>query len=124
MSQAAKFLLLGAFTTLVDYALYSLLILFGIDYVIAVVAGYSLGLFANYTLGRKYIFMAGTKLKSTHREFVAVVAIAVMGMLINIAIVKALSYSLWHIDPLFSRIVAIGVTFFWNYFMRKLFVYL
>jgi len=123
MKQVHKFLMLGVVSTLIDYAVYSMLILVGVNYVVAIVAGYGTGLMANYHIARRYIFTAGAKVSSPHAEFVAVVSIAIAGALLNIAIVKALSFSLWHFDPLFSRAVAIGVTFFWNYFARKLWVY-
>jgi putative flippase GtrA len=123
MKEVSKFLLLGIISTAVDYTIYSLLILLSIDYAVAIFIGYSSGLIVNYYIGRRYIFTAGTKLKNGHREFIAVASIAFIGMLLNIAIVKVLSFSLWDLNPLYSRIVAIGVVFFWNYFLRKIFVY-
>lgn len=118
-----KFLLLGILSTLIDYVLYSGAILFGVNYVIAIILGYSAGLFANYIIGRNFIFISGHKLKSSKHEFIAVVVIAVFGALFSIAIVKILSYSIFHIDPLLSRLIAIALVFFWNYLARKLFVY-
>ncbi len=123
MKQIHKFLFLGVVSTLIDYAVYSGLILMHVDYVVAIVAGYSTGLLANYQIGRRYIFTAGVKVGSSRTEFAAVVSIAVVGALLNIAIVKLLSYSVWHIDPIYSRGAAIGIVFFWNYFARKIFVY-
>lgn len=123
MKTIRKFLWLGVVSTLVDYAVYSLLLLAGIDYVAAIVIGYSAGLVTNFWLGRRYVFTAGVKVKSSREEFLAVSAIAVVGMLINIVIVKLLSYSWFAFDPLFSRIVGIGTGFFWNFFARKWFVY-
>ncbi len=123
MKTVHKFLLLGLTTTAIDYIVYSMAILIGINYVIAIVSGYSMGLLANYFIGRRYIFTSGVKLKSSGHEFTAIVVIAIMGALFNIAIVKLLSYSLFSIDPLYSRVVAIGVVFFWNYFARKFWVY-
>jgi putative flippase GtrA len=123
MKQVGKFLLLGVLTTGIDYAVYTLFILLNIDYVLAIIFGYSTGLLANYAIGRKYIFTEGTKLKSSHREFVAVVLIAIVGMLLNIFIVKLLSYTLFDLGLLYSRVIAIGFVFFWNYFLRKIFVY-
>ncbi|MBN2895244.1 MAG: GtrA family protein [Campylobacterales bacterium] len=123
MSQVRGFLLLGALTTLIDYALYALLILWDVDYVAAVVLGYSAGLWANYALGRRYVFRAGSKLESSRKEFVAVAVIAVGGVLINILAVKLLSHDLFTFDPLFSRIIGIGAGFVWNYGMRKRYVY-
>jgi len=123
MKQIRHFLLLGVFSTAVDYVVYSLLILLSFNYVIAIIVGYSFGLLFNYHMGRKYIFTKGTKLKSTHHEFFSVVGIAFIGMLLNILIVKLLSYMLFSLNPLYSRIIAIGIVFFWNYFLRKFFVY-
>ncbi len=118
-----KFLLLGILSTLIDYVLYSSAILLGINYVFAIILGYSAGMLANYIIGRSFIFTSGHKLKSSKHEFVAVVIIAVLGALFTIAIVKTLSYSLFHMDPLISRPIAIAIVFFWNYFARKLLVY-
>lgn len=123
MKMVHKFLLLGVLSTLIDYILYSGAILFGLNYVIAIILGYSAGLFANYVIGRNYIFTSGHKLKSANHEFAAVVAIAILGALFTIAIVKVLSYSLFHMNPLLSRPIAIVIVFFWNYFARKIFVY-
>lgn len=123
MSSAVKFLFLGVFSTAIDYVIYSLLVTIDINYVVAIFFGYSAGLLANYYIARKYIFTSGTKLGSSHKEFIAVVIIAIVGMLLNMIIVKILSYSIWDVDPLHSRVVAIGLVFFWNYFIRKFFVY-
>lgn len=123
MKQIKQFLLLGLFSTAVDFVIYSLLILLSVNYALAIIVGYSFGLLFNYSMGRKYIFTKGTKLKSTHHEFFSVVAIAIVGMLLNILIVKLLSFMLFSLNPIYSRIIAIGIVFFWNYFLRKFFVY-
>ena len=123
MKMVHKFLLLGILSTLIDYILYSSAILLGINYIIAIILGYSAGLLANYIIGRNFIFTSGHKLKSSKHEFGAVIVIAVLGALFTIVIVKTLSYSLFHMDPLISRPIAIAIVFFWNYFARKLLVY-
>lgn len=123
MRQVRKFLLLGVVSTLIDYVIYSALIFAGVNYVAAIIVGYSAGLLANYQIGRRYIFTSGTKVRSSRAEFVAVVVIALFGALFNIAIVKLMSYSVWHLDLMLSRVIAIGIVFFWNYFARKVWVY-
>ena len=52
-----------------------------------------------------------------------VVAIAIMGALFTIGIVNVLSYSIFQMNPLLSRPIAIVIVFFWNYYARKIFVY-
>ncbi len=123
MKTVHKFFLLGIVSTLVDYMLYSSAILLGANYILAIILGYSAGLLANYILGRKFIFTSGHKLKSSKHEFTAVFIIAVLGALFTIIIVKVLSYSSFHMDPLLSRPIAIAIVFFWNYLARKMFVY-
>lgn len=123
MNEFAKFLVLGAVSTLADYGLFSLLLFLHVEYVLAIIFGYSLGLGINFYLGRKYIFTSGRKVKHSHNEFIVVTTIALFGLLINIAIVKLFSFYLWDMDPQHSRVIAIGVAFFWNYIARKIFVY-
>jgi putative flippase GtrA len=123
MGEFGKFFILGAFSTALDYMVFATSLAMGMDYAVAIIFGYSTGLVFNYYAGRRYIFTSGTKLQKNHYEFVAVSLIAVFGLLINIAIVKLLSFYIWQIDPYLSRIVAIAVAFVWNYVARKLFVY-
>ena len=123
MSQFYKFLLLGAFSTLVDYLVYSSLILLSVNYIIAITLGYSLGLMFNFFIGRWLIVTSGKKLTKFHQEFLGIIVIAIGGLLLNVVIVKVLSYMVFHISPFYSRMVSIGVVFFWNYYMRKIFVY-
>ncbi len=122
MRHIGKFFLLGIFSTLIDYLLYILLLYVGVDYVLAIIAGYSAGLLFNYHVARRYIF-SKSRFNSSRGEFTAVVAIALVGLALNIAIVKLLSFSLYELDPSISRVVAIAIVFFWNYYARKLFVY-
>ena len=123
MKTVHKFFLLGIISTLVDYILYSIAILFDSNYILAIILGYSAGLITNYILGRKFIFTSGHKLKNSKREFIAVFVIAILGAFFTIIIVKVLSYSSFQMDPLLSRPIAIAIVFFWNYLARKLFVY-
>lgn len=123
MKMVHKFLLLGILSTMIDYILYSSAILLNVNYVLAIILGYSAGLLANYFIGRNFIFIFGHKLKSSKHEFMAVVMIALFGAIFTILIVKFLSYSVYHMDPLLSRPIAIVIVFFWNYFARKIFVY-
>lgn len=118
-----KFFLLGGFSTAIDYIVFSIALWFGLDYTVAITMGYSVGLWANFILGRRYVFTGGARITQTHRELLGVVAIAIVGLLLNIAIVKLLSYEWFEFDIMLSRIIAIGFVFFWNYFMRKLFIY-
>ena len=118
-----NFLLLGAVSTLIDYLVYSLMLWGGIYYIYAITLGYVSGFIANFYGGRIFIFTAGAKVKRFGTEITAVFVIAFLGLLINIAIVKLLSYTWLEWDPHVSRLIGIGIAFFWNYAARKFFVY-
>ena len=123
MKEFIKFFGLGGISTLIDYIIYLGLIFLGIDYVIAIVVGYSAGFWVNYSAGRKYVFVSGVKTTSTHSEFIRVFSIAFIGMLLNILIVNILSVRFFTFDLEYSRAVAIVIVFVYNYIARKIFVY-
>ena len=123
MKEFIKFFGVGGVSTIVDYIIYFLMITLGFDYVVAIVFGYALGFWVNYTLGRKYVFVEGSKTTSGHSEFIRVFLIAFIGLLLNILIVHMLSVRFFTLDLSYSRIIAIGMVFVYNYSARKLFVY-
>jgi putative flippase GtrA len=123
MQMFGKFFLLGVVSLIVDYTIYSLMLLNGINYASSIIVGYSGGFIVNFYGGRKHIFTLGAKTKHFTTELLAVFLIALTGLGINIVIVKILSYSLFTISPYFSRVIAIGTVFFWNYAARKKFIY-
>ncbi len=118
-----KFLLLGILSTVIDYAVYASLLSVGVYYMIAIVLGYSLGFTINFFLGRKLVFIHGRKVKHLQHELLGTIAIAILGVGLNILIVYLLSFAFFDIDVLYARVCAIGIVFFWNYMMRKWFVY-
>ncbi len=123
MREFIKFFGLGGISTLIDYTIYFVLIQLGIEYTVAIVVGYGIGFWFNYSAGRRYVFSKGTKTSSGHSEFIRVFVIAFIGLLLNILIVNLLSITLFSIPLEFSRIVAVGTVFIYNYIARKIFVY-
>jgi len=118
-----RFLILGVVTTLIDYITYAILIYSGINYAVSATIGYSLGIVANYYGGRAFVFTKGSKLSSQKSEFLIVLFISIVGLGLNILTLFVLSDYFKLLDFYTSRIVALGITFFWNYFARKRFVY-
>ena len=123
MKTISRFFLLGIVTLLVDYSIYSLMLMVNVNYVIAIIIGYSSGFVVNFYGGRTHIFTLGTKADRFTIELSAVFLIALVGLGINIIIVNVLSYSFFTLNPYFSRVIGIGTAFFWNYAARKIFVY-
>ena len=123
MKTISRFFFLGIVTFIVDYTIYSLMLMANVNYMLAIVIGYSSGFAVNFYGGRKHIFTSGTKTDRFTIEISTVFLIALVGLGINIIIVNVLSYSFFTLDPYFSRIIGIGTAFFWNYAARKIFVY-
>ncbi len=123
MKQFNKFFILGVFSTLIDFIIYTLFIVFGLHYFFAIVVGYGSGFVFNFFIGRKYIFLDGTKVKNFKHEFLRVLLINLFAVALNILIVYVLFSQFNLLDEFGARIVAIFFVFFWNFFARKIFVY-
>lgn len=123
MRQFNRFFILGIFSTLIDFIVYIFFVLNGFNYVVSIVIGYSSGFIFNFFAGRKYIFKNGVKVDSFKSEFKRVLIINLMAVILNIFIVFMLYSYINILDEYSSRVIAIGVVFFWNYFARKIFVY-
>ena len=121
MKTIKKFFILGIFSTLIDYLVYSALIYINVNYIIAICAGYFIGFLFNFYFGRKHVFET-IKINNIYKEFFVVFIITIIGVMLNIIIVYALKNFLG-LNYYLGRIVAIGVVFFFNYYSRKGLVY-
>lgn len=121
MKKIRRFLYVGIISTLVDYAIYSLLLFLGSQYIIAIIIGYSTGFIISFIFTRNYVF-DNIKIKNFKIEFIIVLGITIVGLLLNIGIVKVL-HEEFALDLYLARIFAIGIVFFFNYFSRKGFIY-
>ncbi len=120
MKKIHKFLYAGVLSTLVDYILYACLVYVDLYYIYAIIIGYSSGFLVNFIVSRKYVFDK-SKIEKFHHEFLAVLLISIIAIGINIFIVWGLGK--FGINHYISRIIAIGIVFFFNYFTRKVFIY-
>ncbi len=115
-----KFFIVGAISTVVDFLIYSFLIFLGVPYSVAIVIGYLFGLWVNFKLARERVF-SKSRFEKVHIEFIAVFIVSIIAILLNILIV----WSLQHVglDYYIGRLIAIVLVFFFNYFSRKVFIY-
>jgi putative flippase GtrA len=123
MKQIIYFFILGIFSTLIDFVIYTVLVIFNINYIIAIIIGYSCGFLFNFFIGRKHVFKNGRKVETFMGEFSLVLVINIIAILLNILIVYVLYSLLVVCNEIDARVIAIGIVFFWNFFARKLFVY-
>ncbi len=117
------FLILGILSTSIDFFIYTLCLVVGIEYIISIVLGYGSGFLFNFYAGRKFVFKEGVKVNHKFKELLFVFIIAIIGLLINILVVFILTQEMFSLDLIISRVLAILLAFIWNYYARKLFVY-
>jgi len=121
MRKIKKFFIVGLISTIIDYFIYSVLIYFGINYNLAICIGYISGFIVNFILVRNYVFDF-IKTNSLLKEISIVFIISTLGLILNILIVNFFFHIL-NVNLYISRIIAIGIVFFYNYFMRKGVIY-
>jgi putative flippase GtrA len=115
-----KFGFVGLSGVLVDY---STTIFFkeivGTNKYLANSLGFAVAATTNYLLNRKWTFKSNNP--DILREFLLFASIAIAGMFINNSIIWLLHDYLKLFDFYLSKLAAIGVVFFWNFFMNQRF---
>lgn len=91
-----------------------------ISYLLATPMSMTFAILLNWYLGGKFVFKGSVH--SPKKEFVLVLVVCVVGLGIQLA-VTTFATEILNIWPVFSKIIAIGVTFFWNFFVRQTYIY-
>ena len=116
----AKFGFVGLSGVVVDY---STTIFFkeivGVNKYLANSLGFAVAASTNYLLNRNWTFKS--KNPDILKEFLLFASIAVAGMFINNSIIWLLHDYLQLFSFYLSKLAAIGVVFFWNFFMNQRF---
>ena len=128
--QFFRYLFVGGFAFLVDFAVSWLLFhfAFGEKKELGWVANslsFVAGLAVNYLISTFWIFK-NSKVKNKLVEFLSFAAIGVVGLIITIAITKLFELWLGDTTSLFqiiAKLVSTAVSFLWNFFARKILLY-
>ena len=114
--QFFRYLFVGASSALVDLGVYSWLVkIVGIDPYFSAFVGYGVGLAWNYIVSLLWIFQSK---HDRHKEIVAVIAIAIGGLLWTWLIIYLL-YDLLGIDEVIAKAISQVIVLGWNFGMRK-----
>ena len=76
---------------------------------------------ANYLLAARFVFVSGIRFER-HKEVFLVYLISAIGLAVNLAVLY-ITYDLFEIHLMMSKIIASGAVFVWNYSARVKFVY-
>lgn len=112
-----KFLTTSVLATGVDFFLYTGL-LFIFSPVVAHFCSATTGMILNFVLQRKFVFNVKRGLKTS---FLLSILFSIGGIFLGAVIIYLLTkLALFSAYPLFAKIVAIGVVFFYNYETKKI----
>lgn len=116
------YLVVGVAATLTEWGIFYIgskfLIL--LHYTLLTVIAYIISTFVNWALGRLLVFKDCRK--SLFREIAEIYASSVLGLVLNLLIMFVL-IDMLSIGEMFSKIIATGLVFVFNFLIRKLYIY-
>jgi putative flippase GtrA len=106
----------------VDFSVFALLIYrLDVGYLWAGVAGFACATLANYLVSIRLVFQSGTRFSRLH-ELAMVYAVSATGLVWHQMILYVCVES-HGIHVMLAKVIAVGAVFFWNYFLRRNFVF-
>ena len=115
--QFLRYLFVGGIAAVVNVGAFTLLNKI-MDYRVANVIAFTLGLLTNYLLSKKLVF-AKEKSLNKYAEFAIYAIIGVLGLLWDTLII-GFSMNVLEIMDLVSKIISTGIVFIWNFGARKI----
>ncbi len=121
MNTFTRYFLVGGTAGLVDLILFILLINLNLHWLLAASVSFITATLVNYILSIRHVFKSGIRFKKDH-EIALVFIVSLIGLFINSAVLGLLiSYNLFPIW--FSKVIATGTVFVWNFIIRHYFVF-
>ncbi len=87
-------------------------------YLVAASLGFVVGAIASYLLATRWVFRRRRLVDHAPMEFSAFVSIGIVGLGIN-DLVIFLGVDMWGLPLIGAKLIAAGITFFFNYAIRK-----
>ena len=118
--QFILYLFVGGVATIAEWVVFYLLdSKFSMHYVPAVTLAFILSTFVNWICGKIILFH---EKKNLWKELTQIYVTSIAGLLMNLLIMW-IAFDNLHINKMLSKIIATGIVFFWNFFIRKLVIY-
>lgn len=109
----------GGIATLVEWACFWLLS-HVMHYVPATCLAFAISTFANWLAGRAILF--GESSRGVAVELAQIYGASIAGLLMNLAIMWV-AIELFGMHEMVGKMLATAIVFFWNYLIRKLYIY-
>ncbi len=103
-----------------EIAVFQLMLQVGLSYLLAVPFSMAVGIILNWYFSHKFVFKH--RPHSKHKEFTLVLIASLIGVGLQLA-VTAIMVEILRSTPLIGKLLAICVTFFWNFWFRKKYVF-
>lgn len=115
-----RYLVIAVVLVGVEVVTFQLMIWGGISYLIATPVSMIVAIVLNWLLSRVWVFKH--RPHTARKEFVLVVIASVIGLMLQLA-VTIFVVQVGHGAPLVGKLIAICVTFFWNFWFRKKYIF-
>jgi len=116
-----RYFIMAVFVVLTELMIFQALnSLLSINYILSTVLSMIVGILLNWVFSRSYVFK--TSKYSKKIEFVLIVVTSLIGMAIQVGTIY-LCVETIKLIPIIGKVIAIGITFFWNYFIRKKYIF-
>jgi len=114
------YLIVGLIATLTEWGLFYLFDKAALHYTVATVIAHILSTFVNWLAGRILVFKDNRS--SAIKEILGIYMASIVGLLLNLLIMW-LAVDLLSFGEMISKIVATAIVFFYNFLVRKIFIY-
>jgi putative flippase GtrA len=114
-----RYFLMASVIVGVEYGSYLGMLWAGLNYLLAVPISMAVGIILNWYFSRVFVFK--NRRHAAHKEFMLVLLASLVGvgiqLLVTYLVVRAMD------SPAAGKLLAILVTFFWNYYIRKRYIF-
>lgn len=114
------YLVVGGVATAAEWILFFGLEKISVHYMTATVIAYCISTFVNWLMGRVFVFKDNRQ--AILKEIIEIYIASIVGLLLNLAIMW-LMVDICSINEMLSKIIATAMVFFYNFLVRKLFIY-
>jgi len=117
-----KYSFVGALAAIVDISLFSFFASYlEFNYLVIGFISFSIATWINYIISIRYVFNSSLK-HSKSKEIILIYMVSLVGLLLNL-IILYIMIDIFYMHLIISKITATSMVFFWNYFIRKLYVF-
>jgi putative flippase GtrA len=118
-----RYSVVGGFAALIDIGFFfAFAKLAGWNYLMVATVGFTIATAINYVLSIRWVFESGVRFTKS-QEMLLVYMVSAMGLAINLLVLFAMVDWL-HIGLMIAKLIATASVFFWNFFVRRNFIFL